>query len=99
MGSTEPPTGSSPPGGVPLVPPAPRPPPLLPRVDCRGMCFSSSYCSDVEETDVFRICLNEVASQFNVVAHEYRTDLVGQRGLLHVDLQERSQRRVHRGVA
>src|SRR5271155_1285470 len=99
MGSMDPLTGSSPAGGVSLPPPEPALPRPEPRVDC-GMCsYSRSGRSDVEETDVFGIGLDEVAPELHVVTHEDGADLVRRGRLLDVDLQQRPLARVHRGVA
>src|SRR5580704_16694174 len=104
MGSMDPPAGgSSPPGGagggaLPAPPPALTRP--FPRVDCRGIStYFRSGSSDVEEPHVLGVRLDEVAAQLDVVTHQDGADLVGQRGLFHVDLQQRALRRIHRRVA
>src|ERR1700722_16018705 len=54
--------------------------------------------SEVEEPDVLGVHLDELASQVHVLAHQDRADLVGQRRLLHPDLQQRAAAGVHGGV-
>ena len=44
-------------------------------------------------------CLDEAFAGLDVVAHELREDLVGDRGFLDRHLQQRARRRVHRGLA
>src|SRR5579862_2614133 len=71
----------------------------LPRVP-GGSCLSLARLprSDVEEADVLCVRLDEVPAPLDVVAHEDRADVVGERGLLDVDLEERALRRVDRRV-
>src|SRR4051794_12382648 len=52
--------------------------------------------SDVEEADVFGVALDESATQFDVLAHEDREDLVRLRGVLEGDLQHQPLIGVHR---
>src|ERR1039458_4169560 len=67
------------------IPPASTPPTTTAgRLSCH--VISSSYCSDVEEADVFCICLNKVPAELDVVAHQDGADLVSQCRLLDVDL-------------
>src|SRR5580692_6510937 len=69
IGSISPLTGSSA-GGASLPPPEPAPPRPEPRVDCAMSPYSSSGRSDVEETDIFGVGLNEVAPELHVVTHQ-----------------------------
>ena len=65
--------------------------PLAASVPCPTdwhVILTSVRRSDVEETDVFGICLDEVAPQLDVVTHEDGADLVGYGGLLDGDLQQ-----------
>src|SRR5580700_8984018 len=84
IGSIEPIGGSG--TSVP-VPPDPAPPSPAPRlaIVCRypfdsgaitGAAAAGGPSSDIEEAHVLGIALDEVAPQFNVVAHEDRTHLV-----------------------
>ena len=98
IGSIEPDGGSG--TSVP-APPDPEPPspapPLALAIACRypfdlGVITRAGPdrdpSSDVEETHVLGIALDEVPAQFDVVAHEHRAHFVGHRRLLHGDLQE-----------
>jgi len=107
MGSMEPIGGSG--TSVP-VPPDPAPPSPAPRLAmvCRypfdfgaipGTATAGARPSNVEEAHVLGIALDEVAPQFNVVAHEDGTHLVSHRRLLHCDLQQGTLTRVDGGVA
>src|ERR1039458_1879594 len=66
------------------------------RVVRRGAMLSGS--SDVEEASVLCVGLDEVPSLLDVVSHQDRADLIGQRGLLDVDLQERALGRIDGGL-
>src|SRR5438034_11742361 len=59
--------------------------------------MSGVACSDVEESHVGGVGGDEVLAQLDVVAHQHRHDLVGERSLLDVDLQQRALRGVHGG--
>src|SRR5579862_5326441 len=64
----------------------------------------SSVCrpagrSDVEEPDVLCVRLDEVPSSLDVVAHQDRAHVVGERRLLEADLEQRTLCRVDRRVA
>src|ERR1700733_11518957 len=82
MGSMKPSTADPP-------PPSPPDLPLLSGPDAAvsgAMVSWSSAASDVEEAHVLGVLLDEVTPQLDVVAHEHRAHVVGQSGLLHVDL-------------
>src|SRR4051794_15604962 len=55
--------------------------------------------SDVEEADVLGVLLDEALARLDVVTHERGEHLVGDRGLLDRDLEERARLAVHRGRA
>src|SRR5664280_1538870 len=102
MGSMKPDTGSSVPGPLPSRPllsraaiPCPYPRAIDPSLVQEP---APSAISEVEKPDVLGICLNELASQIDVFAHQDRADLVGQCGLFHLDLQQRAAPGVHGGV-
>src|SRR4051794_27241745 len=61
--------------------------------------MSGVACSDVEESHVGGVGGDEVLAQLDVVAHEHGHHLVGERGLLDVDLEQRPLGGVHRGGA
>src|SRR5271165_2091225 len=86
MGSMNPRTGVSPFCEAPLPPAVAVGGPPCPVLRRGAMCRSAP--SDVEEAHVLRVGLDEVPAQVDILAHEYRADVVGQRGLLHVDLEQ-----------
>src|ERR1700693_6216221 len=71
---------------------------MLPKVCCSSGIARYSE-SDVEETHVFGVRLDETAACVDVVAHERREDLVCDRGVFDRALQQRAGGRVHRRVA
>src|ERR1700722_828818 len=91
IGSMKPRTAVSPP------PPSPPPPsPELPFVPAPRVLVggaivsvpSNGVPSDVEEAHILGVGLDEVAPQLDVVAHQYGADVVSQRRLLDVDLEQ-----------
>src|SRR5665647_790387 len=54
--------------------------------------------SDVKESHVAGVALNEAAAALDVLAHENRGDLVCGRGVVEGDLKEDAVVRVHRGL-
>src|SRR6478735_4381515 len=52
--------------------------------------------SDIEEPHVLRVALDERATGLDVLTHEDREDLVGRRGLVERDLQQRAVLGRHR---
>src|SRR4030067_1556831 len=54
--------------------------------------------SDVEVDDVERIFLDELPARFDLVAHEHGEYLVRGDAVLHADLEESADLRVHRGL-
>src|SRR5438093_4027783 len=52
--------------------------------------------SDIEEANVLRVLLDELASRLDLVAHQGREDVVRLRGILDLDTHEHALRRVHR---
>src|SRR5580693_3663473 len=107
MGSIEPDGGSG--TSVP-APPDPAPPSPAPRlaIVCRYPFDLGAITraprprgpsSDVEEAHVFRVALDEVAAQFDVVAHEDRAHPVSHRRLFHRHLQQGPAGRIDGGVA
>src|ERR1039457_5840439 len=58
----------------------------------------SGTSSDIEEARVLRVGLDEVPALLDVVTHQDGADLVGQRGLLDVDLQQRALGRIDGGL-
>src|SRR5215218_10316538 len=57
-----------------------------------------SITSDVKETHVLRVLLDEVAAALDVFAHQGREDLVGGGRVVHGDLQQGAGLGVHRGL-
>src|SRR3954468_1634716 len=56
---------------------------------------SGSTTSDIQELHVLRVLLDEQAAGLDLVAHQRREDKVGGGGVLDVDTDEESLRRVH----
>src|SRR5919198_5145073 len=56
----------------------------------------SGGASDVKVLDLAGLRLDEVLAGADLLTHEHREDLVGERGVLAVDAQERAGLRVHR---
>src|ERR1035437_10865941 len=102
MGSMKPDTASSVPVPLPSLPLLSRAAILYPypRAIDPSLVLEPvpSAISKVEKPDVLGVGLNELASELDVFAHQDRADLVGQRGLFHLDLQQRAAPRVHGGV-
>src|ERR1039458_8981393 len=95
MGSMNPRTGTPPPSSASC------PFALCPLVDVlRVVRFGgmSPTSSDVEEARVLRVGLDEVPALLDVVTHQDGADLVGQRSLLDVDLQQRALGRIDGGL-
>src|SRR3954447_22254099 len=64
-----------------------------------GLSCRSWWGSDVEEADVLGVLLDEALARLDVVTHERGEHLVGDRGLLDRDLEERARLAVHPGRA
>src|SRR5436305_3293791 len=54
--------------------------------------------SDIEEADVLRVLLDEVAARLDLVAHQRRENEVRGRSVLDLDPHEHSGRRIHSGL-
>jgi hypothetical protein len=95
MGSIDPDGGSG--TSVPVPPDPESPVPPAPRLaivcrypfDLRTISGARrGRSSDVEESHVLGIALDEVPAQFDIVAHEDRTHLVGHRRLFDRHLEQ-----------
>src|SRR5699024_5065359 len=56
------------------------------------------YRLDIQEADVLRVLLDEVAAGLDVLAHQHGENLVRGGGVIHGDLAQRAAVRVHGGV-
>ncbi len=96
MGSIDPEGGSG--TSVPVPPDPESPVPPAPRLaivcrypfDLRAISDAPGRrrSSDVEESHVLGVALDEVPAQLDVVAHEHRAHLVGDGRLFHGHLQQ-----------
>src|SRR5919204_2912961 len=54
---------------------------------------------NIEEPDVLRVLLDEVAPRLDLVAHQHREGQARGRSVFHLDADQHAARRVHRRVA